>query len=246
MTKATPPYYTTLPPFRTLFEQGQPMLMYHKLGPRPRGVRLKGLYISESQFSRQMRELRDAGYRSALPGSALGEANTIVISFDDGYVNVLEHGLSTLLENGFRSIQYVVSAEIGGDNRWDVAEGEVSAPLMDKGQLREWLAAGQAIGSHTVNHAWLTRLPPAQAREEIVASKQRLEDMFGVVVEHFCYPYGDWSPAVRDMVAEAGYRTACTTAFGVNAVDTDPLAMNRLLVRYQSRSPRSLWRRVRG
>lgn len=246
MPKATPPYYTSLEPFRALFAEGQPALMYHKLGPRPHGVRLKGLYISESLFARQMRELREAGYVSALPGEDVGAGNTVVITFDDGYVNVLEHGAGVLRDNGFRALQYVVANEIGGHNRWDVAEGEVSASLMDVGQLREWLAAGQAIGSHTSNHVWLTRVPPAVAREEIAASKKILEDRFGIAIDHFCYPYGDWSPQVRDWVEEAGYRTACTTRFGVNTGATDRFAFNRVMVRYQSRSPRALWRRIRG
>lgn len=246
MPKATPPYYTTLSPFRDLFARGQPMLMYHKLGPRPHGVRLKGLYIGESLFARQMRELRDAGYRSAMPGEAMSGRDSIVITFDDGYVNVLEHGLPVLLENNFRTVQYIVAGEIGEHNRWDVAQGEVAAPLMNRAQLGEWLAAGQVIGSHSMTHAWLTRISAEQAREEIVSSKKRLEDLFGVAVEHFCYPYGDWNPAVRDLVQAAGYRTACTTACGVNTADTDPYAFSRLLVRYQSRSPRALWRRVRG
>lgn len=246
MPKATPPYYTSLEPFRALFAQGQPALMYHKLGPRPHGVRLKGLYIGGELFARQMHELRQAGYVSVMPGEALEQSNSLVISFDDGYVSVLEHGLPVLQDNGFRAVQYIVAGEIGGHNRWDVAEGEVAAPLMDRVQLREWLAAGQAIGSHTVNHVWLTRVHPAVAREEITSSKARLEDLLGVAVEHFCYPYGDWNRQVRDWVEEAGYRSACTTAFGVNPAGTDPYAMSRLLVRYQSRSPRALWRRVRG
>lgn len=247
MPRSTLPYYTHLEPFRASFTNGQPVLMYHKLGPRPAGVRLKGLYISARLFAHQMRELRDEGFRAVMPGSLpAADGKQICITFDDGYINVLEHGLPELLTNGFRAIQYIVSGEIGGINRWDVAVGEVAAPLMDVPQLREWLAAGQAIGSHTVHHAWLTRIPRQQAWEEIVGSKKALEDRFGVSIEHFCYPYGDWNAEVRDLVREAGYRTACTTAVGVNGPEADPWSLRRLLVRYQSRSPRALWRRIRG
>ena len=241
-----PPYYTHLKPFRPLFAEGQPILMYHKLGPRPSGVRLKGLYISARLFGSQMRELRMAGFGSALPGEHAKGGQKVCITFDDGYVSVLRYGLPELLANGFRAIQYLVPGEIGGYNRWDVAEGEVAAPLMDKGQIRDWLDAGQVIGSHTLSHVWLTRVPLEQAREEVQASKKSLEDTFGVAIEHFCYPYGDWNPRIRDLVREAGYRTACTITPGINDANTDQWSLRRLLARYQSRSPRAVWRRITG
>lgn len=252
MPKANPPvYYDSLPPFREWFAGGVPILMYHKLGPRPPGVRLKGLYVDTRLFDRQLAELRAAGYSGldlerlagaehpALPGQ-------IGISFDDGYVNVLEHGLRPLAEHGFRAIQYVVAGAIGGGNDWDVALGEAPERLMDRAQLRAWLDAGHWIGSHTLSHARLTQLAPAAAREEIGASRKKLEDLFGIPVHHFCYPYGDWNARVRDLVAEAGYRTACTTDFGLNTRDTPPLELRRIQARYRSRSLKSWWRQWFG
>jgi peptidoglycan/xylan/chitin deacetylase (PgdA/CDA1 family) len=53
-------------------------------------------------------------------------------------------------------------------------------------------------------HPFLTRLSAAQAREEIAGNKKKLEDRFSRPVRHFCFPYGDWNPAVRDLVAAAG------------------------------------------
>ena len=107
---------------------------------------------------------------------------------------------------------------------------------MDAAQVSEWLAAGHEIGSHTLKHPWLTRLPAREAREEIVASKKKLEDLFGLTVEHFCYPYGDWNETVRDMVIEAGYQSACTTEFGINTPNTSPFAFKRITARYPSRN----------
>ena len=54
------------------------------------------------------------------------------------------------------------------------AEGEAPAPLMDAAQVKDWLAAGHEIGSHTLTHPWLTRLPLSEAREEISGSKKKL------------------------------------------------------------------------
>ena len=116
---------------------------------------------------------------------------------------------------------------------------------MSREEVREWLAAGNDIGSHTLTHPFLTRLTPEQAREEISASRKRLEDLFGRPVRHFCYPYGDWNPAVREVVIEAGFQTACTTAPGRNLPGGDLFRLRRLTARYASRNWKNLWRSMR-
>jgi peptidoglycan/xylan/chitin deacetylase (PgdA/CDA1 family) len=166
--------------------------------------------------------------------------------FDDGFQNVLEFGLGPLAEHKCRAIQFLVADRLGGNNEWDLAEGEAPAPLMDEAQVRDWLAAGHEIGSHTLTHPWLTRLPASEAREEIAASRKKLEDQFGVPIEHFCYPYGDWNDAVRDLVVAAGYKTACTTQPGVNTSADSAFALKRFTARYPSRSLKAFWSRLRG
>ncbi|MDE2150291.1 MAG: polysaccharide deacetylase family protein [Gammaproteobacteria bacterium] len=242
-----PAFYHRLRPFAAAFAHGVPMLMYHKLGPRPPQVRLKGLYLSARLFERQLNELSAAGFVGVAPSSALvaGSGRRIVLSFDDGYQNLLRYGLPLLERYRFSAIVYLVAARLGGHNDWDIAEGEAPETLMDAAQVREWLAAGQRIGSHGLTHARLTRLTPAAAREEMMASRKRLEDLFGVEVADFCYPYGDWDRAVADGVIAAGYRTACTTGFGLNTPATDPFAMKRIMARYRSWSPWALRRRQR-
>jgi peptidoglycan/xylan/chitin deacetylase (PgdA/CDA1 family) len=240
-----PQYYASLAPFRELFRSGVPILTYHKLGPRPRGARLKGMYLSGKLFVRQLAELREAGFSSTklseVPRIVGAQKRVFSITFDDGFRNVLEDGLASLAQFQCHATQFLVAGRLGKMNEWDLAEGEVPEPLMDKTQVREWLAAGHEIGSHTLTHPWLTRLPLPAAREEIGASKKRLEDQFGRVVEHFCYPYGDWNEPVRDLVRESGYRTACTTQFGLNTATTPPWALFRVTARYRTRSVKSLW-----
>ncbi len=248
--RALPHYYTSLKPFAAEFASGWPMLTYHKLGPRPARVRLKGLYVSEALFRRQMWELALAGYRPLLPGDVVGTTSQgsrrIAITFDDGFENVLRHGLEPLREARFQAIQFLVPGRIGGTNAWEEAEGEASERLMDVSQIREWLAAGHAIGAHTCTHPHLTRIPLAEAREEIRSSRSRLEDLFGVPVRDFCYPYGDYNPAVRDLVQEAGFLTACTTEAGVNRVGFDSLQLRRFTARYASRNWKNLLGWMRG
>jgi peptidoglycan/xylan/chitin deacetylase (PgdA/CDA1 family) len=210
-------------------------------------VRLKGLYISQQLFKRQLQELRNAGFASGSLEfcAALREKARIVITFDDGYVNVLRLGLEPLAASNFTAIQFLVADLLGKFNQWDVAEGEAPEPIMDVAQVRDWLAAGHDIGSHTLSHPRLTQLSLPKAKEEITSSRKKLEDLFGRPIQHFCYPYGDWNPAVHDLVAAAGYKTACTTDPGLNLPSTSPFALKRFTARYPSRNLKAIWSRLR-
>jgi peptidoglycan/xylan/chitin deacetylase (PgdA/CDA1 family) len=249
MQYSLPETYDKLAPFREFFTSGVPILMYHKIGERPMRVRLKGLYVTPSTFLRQLTELAAEGFATCLPGEARSNGEVgprVALTFDDGFRNVFETALGPLGYFKKTAIQFLVPDFIGKLNEWDLRDGEVAEPLMDAAQVREWLRAGHSIGSHSLTHARLTRLTLRDAREEIFASKKKLEDLFGVVIEHFCYPYGDWNEALRDLVVEAGYRTACTTDFGINTPATPPMALRRITVRHPTRTLRSLKAKLLG
>lgn len=247
MSTELPGYYSEFGPFREAFARGNPVLTYHKLGSRPARARLKGLYVSRRLFARQLEELRAHGYANGDLRDAAGprKGDRVCLTFDDGYVNVLRDGLEPLARHGFRATQFLVADLLGRHNEWDVPVGEAPEPMMDADQVREWLAAGHDIGSHTLSHPRLTELPAPRAKEEICASKKKLEDLFGRGIEHFCYPYGDWNEWVRDLVAGAGYRTACTTLPGVNSEAESPWSLRRFTARYPTRTLKAVWARLR-
>jgi len=151
------------------------------------------------------------------------------LTFDDGYRNNVEYALPVLKKQGFTATCYGVSSMMGATNSWDaglVAE----KPLMALSDWHTWRDAGMDVGSHTRTHAKLTELTPNEARMQIADSKRELEQALGCEVQHFCYPYGWFSPEHRDMVQQAGYRTATTTVRGRVHADADPFAMNRIMV----------------
>ena len=223
--------------------------MYHKIAPRPRRVRLKGLYVTPAHFVRQLAEFGQSGFVSCSLAEACQDGpctSRVALTFDDGFRNVFQNALAPLAAGGWRALQFLVPNCIGQLNQWDLREGETPEALMDAAEVRDWLGAGHTIGSHSLSHARLTRLTLRDAREEIFASKKKLEDTFGVAVEHFCYPYGDWNEPVRELVIEAGYRTACTTDFGVNTPATPPFTLHRITVRHPTRTLRTLRRKLLG
>lgn len=191
------------------------------------------LYVTPDRFDQQLLALRRAGYTTAslaeLAAAPDNCGRKAVITFDDGCQNVFDNGLAVLSRHGFHAIQFIVAGLIGKRNEWAVAKGEVPDPFMDEARIRDWLAAGNEIGSHTSTHPILKRLDLRAAREEIFGSKKKLEDQFGIPVRHFCYPFGKWNEAVRDLVGEAGYMTACTVRFGVNTSATPRLELNRVV-----------------
>jgi len=216
-------YYYRLAHFLEKFPGGRPILVYHKIGfPRLLSSR-KGFWISPKLFSRQLAELRAAGFANRELDAEGGGAG-VTITFDDGYVSAFSYALETLREHRFLATLFLVTAFLGKASFWD---GD-AALLVGKAQVREWLQAGHSIGAHTVNHVHLTQVTEAIAREEITASRKFLEDEFGVEVKHFCYPYGDWNRRIAELVAEAGYKTASTTVYGANTGEADLFALKRI------------------
>ena len=229
--KPAPDHYCELAPFAEEFQRGTPALLYHRIG-RPRLLqKRRGLTLPLGVFRHQLHELRAAGFASADSAS-----RGVWITFDDGDASTLS-ALEPLRECAMQAVQFLVADRIGGRNDWD-ATGE---PLMDAAQVQEWIGAGHRIGSHTLTHARLSTLAPAARREEIVSSRAKLEDRFGVAVELFAYPWGEWDARLADEVAAAGYRAAFTTERGVNDATTSPFSMKRHTVWCALRRPRELW-----
>jgi peptidoglycan/xylan/chitin deacetylase (PgdA/CDA1 family) len=244
-----PTYLTRLRPFVPALARGTAILMYHKLGRPLPAAKIRNLYVSQPLFAQQLDDFVDLRIASSGLDAALQSGNAsaprAVLTFDDAYRNVHELGLPLLRERGLSAITYVVAGQIGGTNAWDVAKGHPEEPLMNERELRDWLAAGQSIGSHGLNHLNLAQAGERQAWEEISSSKKQLEDRFGIEVNHFCYPYGGYNPQVRDMVEKAGYRTATTTEFGLARAGDDPFRLKRILVRHQSYAPKLWFKRAR-
>jgi peptidoglycan/xylan/chitin deacetylase (PgdA/CDA1 family) len=239
-----PDYFTELAPFRGVFQEGHPILCYHKIAPPPKRARIKGLYLEPKLFLRQMSEITQAGLTSSFLGcSDVSKKETITITFDDGFVSNLIEAVPLMKKVGVQAINYLVADRLGQTSDWEAREGGEADSLMDESQVREWLAAGHQIGAHTCTHPRLSQLSDAQANEEISASRKKLEDRFGLPVEHFAYPYGDYNERTVELVRQAGFGTAVTMHRGVNLPNTPLFELKRWTARYESRNLKNLLRK---
>lgn len=218
-----------------------PILVYHQIDAAPaKGAPFRSLYVSPAAFARQMAWLKFWGYRGVsmpdlmpyLKGEKVGKAidKVVGISFDDGYLNNLQHALPVLQRHGFTSTCYAVSDRVGQTNLWDAEIGIAQTPLMNAAQLRQWHAGGQDVGAHTCHHVHLSALDDATATDEITRSKTVLEDAVQAPVSHFCYPYGDYQPRHTTMARAAGYTSATSTQRGRSRASNDPFQLPRVAV----------------
>lgn len=82
--------------------------------------------------------------------------------------------------------------------------------VMSHAQTRE-LSRRFEIGSHTHDHCFLNGVAIEEARYQIAEGKNRLEDLLGAKVAGFCYPKGQYSRRVVDLVQACGFSYARTT-----------------------------------
>ena len=191
-----------------------PILMYHQIDTSKRGAPFRSLSVHPKSFARQMWLLNLLGYKGVsmsdltpyLRGDKQGKV--VGITFDDGYLNNLENALPILTKYGFSSTVYIVSQKQTND--WDLPHNIEQKPLMNNTQQKQWLSAGQEIGAHTRHHLNLMKIAPEEAKQEIERCKSELEQGLNTQVNHFCYPYGQYTKKIVDMVKAAGYITATT------------------------------------
>lgn len=214
-----------------------PILVYHQIAAAPpKGSPFRSLYVAPEAFSRQMAWLNLLGYSGLsmtgllpyLRGEKTGKV--VGITFDDGYLCNLTHALPVLRKQGFSSTCYAVSGLLGKTNVWDKGLGIAQVPLMNEAQIREWVIAGQEVGSHTRHHINLTECNDSDCREEIALDKSKLESLVQQPVQHFCYPYGQYESRHVGIANELGFATATTTQRSRCHAQTDLMQLPRVPV----------------
>lgn len=86
------------------------------------------------------------------------------------------------------------------------------------------------LQAHTMSHPCLPRCTDAEARQEIVVSKQVLEQDYGLKINSIAYPNGDYSDRDIALAKEAGYQCGVTVDFGYNTTESDLFRLKRLSV----------------
>jgi peptidoglycan/xylan/chitin deacetylase (PgdA/CDA1 family) len=175
-----------------------PILLYHHVSNAAPGNRY---YVTLDDFRTQMEALRDWGYTpitmSELVDALIHGGNLppqpVVISFDDGNLDIYQNAFPIMHQMGFVGTFYIVANRLQSNGFVNVS------------QLKEMINDGWEIGSHSMSHIDLT-LDHSVARFEILQSRLSLEDALGISINTFAYPYGKTDEYIADRVSEYGYQ----------------------------------------
>jgi peptidoglycan/xylan/chitin deacetylase (PgdA/CDA1 family) len=214
---------------------------YHRLVDK---VRYPGTEITPAAFEAQMKELKDKGI-TVIPMQDLlawkrGEKNIpprcAVISFDDGWKSQYEVGWPIMKKFGYPFTLFIYTEGVAGAH----LGGGQAITWEQLGELRD---NGVDIQAHTATHQDLReghqvmvidangkrskkKLTGADyekwVQNEVVGSKELLEQRLGIKVNCFAVPFGNYNEHVKELARKAGYE-AMFTVYGQPITFTSPM-----------------------
>lgn len=181
-----------------------PILYYHYIGENPNkeDKARDNLSIDPKRFDEELAYLAQRGYTpitldmlySALKTDGALPAKSVVLTFDDGYIDFYVNAYPILKKYNFQATVFIPTGLVG------------TGYYMTWDQIKEMSASGIILfQAHSVGHLMLTELDEAQLSYQIMESKKTLEGILGKPVNFFAYPYGVSNPYIWKKVAEAGY-----------------------------------------
>lgn len=191
-----------------------PIIMYHYVEyvKDINDIIKKRLDINPTLFERQLKTLAEAGYQTYfvknIPDIIEGKINystkSAVLTFDDGYEDFYTVVFPILKKYKMKATIYIIYEFVGRKG------------FMNQKEIKEVLGSGLIeLGSHTLDHIYLKLAPQSVAKKQVIESKKKLEELFGVEVKTFAYPYGAFSKITVDFVKEAGYTAAVSVIPGM-------------------------------
>jgi peptidoglycan/xylan/chitin deacetylase (PgdA/CDA1 family) len=208
------------------------ILCYHGVGPSDTRIDPGFLRVRTAVFRMQLELLLEGGFEFVTVAELVQRARggeppsgLAALTFDDGMDDNHAVVMPILTELGLPATIYVVTGLIGRRNPW---MGErAGARMMTEPELAELAAAGFEIGAHTVSHPDLSQLDFEACRREMTESRDVLEQLLGLPVRTFAYPYCRYGLAALGAARASGF-SAAVTCHGQGS--WDPYELRRSMI----------------
>ena len=173
----------------------------HSLTVSPYWFKEQAKYLVENNYTTIT--IEDLAY--ALEGRKDLPLKPVILTFDDGYRDFYTDVYPILKKYNLKATNFVFPNVLDKKNN------------MDTWMVKEISNSGLVtIGSHTLSHAYLSKLQQSLAQKEIFESKIVLEQIIEKPVNVFAYPYGAFDKAAVELVQKAGFVAAVSTIKGNN------------------------------
>ena len=227
-----------------------PVIMYHRLLKDPDSA---GDYaVSPDVFMSDMQYLSENGYTSVFVRDLIDYVETgaplpekpVVITFDDGYLNVMEYAYPYMKENNIKAVMNIVGSY--KEQSTDDDEHNPAYSYLTWDEIAELDRSGLfEIGSHTYDMHSMSgrrgckRLSNENAekyREALFGDIGMLQDMLkensGVTPVTFAYPYGFISSESMAILQEIGFKALLTCYEKPNYISRSDAGECLILNRY--------------
>ncbi|MEN6436578.1 MAG: polysaccharide deacetylase family protein [Anaerolineaceae bacterium] len=201
---------TAIPATPTLEEQAVaiPIIEYHN----PSFELTPEVQMQPAWFAEQLQWLADEGYTTLSADDLVAFVNgersfpqkSVVLTFDLGtaqYQDYAENVIPLLRQHGFRAVFFILVNN-------SVIRDDCSHPqnVFCWGDLQAWVDEGLiSIGSHGLTHPDYAKQSADAIRQDMVGSKQILEERLGVTVQILAYPYDSAPTIAQQILLESGF-----------------------------------------
>ena len=197
--------------------------------------KVSDMLMRTSEFCQQMQYIQDAGlavitmqdFLDWLLGERCLPARCVLITIDDGWRSVYTDAYPVLKAYGYPFTLFLYTSYLSG-------RGQSMTP----GMVREMIAAGATIGSHSTTHLYPSQWKryeedspeyAAQLQEEVPDSVVSLRQMFGNC-STYCFPGGYYTQPMLDALRACGVPVAFTVLEKKVTTLEDPLLVHRYMV----------------
>lgn len=142
--------------------------------------------------------------------------NWIVLTIDDNYKSFYQHGLAL-----FKEYKYPFSLFVYLD-----ATEKKYGDFMSWNELKECAQYG-SLEFHSMNHPHMTELSDEALKRDFEEGLALFEKRLGMKPRYFSYPFGEFSPRVKEIAKSYGFEAILNQNMGAVASFSDPFDLDR-------------------